>query len=242
LSHSLFDRMWRTGVASTMLNQQYRMHPDIAAFPARYFYFNKLGSAVEERDRPLLAGRAQTYHKKMLAALGKDRVLFIDVADGKERMDNEDISKSKRDGASNSRVTSGASMFSFVNEVEASVVLRAVCGLPFAQEDIGVISPYSGQTRLLSRKLRLAEFYDVDVATVDGFQGREKECIVFSAVRSNAGGLVGFLNDWRRLNVAMTRAKAALIVVGSAATLKNDKHWSAWMRRVQRITVDDIGL
>jgi AAA domain len=244
LTHSLFERMWRIGVASTMLDIQYRMHPDIVAFPARYFYFKKLSSAVDDKDRPLRSAgfdAKNIYHQHLMAALAKNRVLFINVPDGKERVDDDSINTMKPVHSSR-QDTLATSPFSFVNEAEASIVLRAVCGLPFAQQDIGVISPYAAQTRLLSRRLKQAEFYDVEVSTVDGFQGREKNLILFSAVRNNLEGRVGFLSDWRRLNVAMTRAKTALIVVGSAATLRHDRHWAAWMRHVPNVTADSIKL
>ena len=75
--------------------------------------------------------------------------------------------------------------------------------------DVGVVTPYAAQARLVREKVDAA----VEVASVDAFQGREKEVVVVSTVRANAGGDVGFLSDWRRCNVALTRARRALVVV-----------------------------
>merc|ERR1712032_2620 len=92
-------------------------------------------------------------------------------------------------------------------------------------EDIGVLTPYRGQVGLLKRALR----GKVEVRTVDGYQGREKALIVMSCVRSNPEGRVGFLSDYRRLNVALTRAQRGLIVIGNRATLEHDPHWQDWL-------------
>ena len=102
--------------------------------------------------------------------------------------------------------------------------------------DIGVIAPYAAQISLLGRllrggayrgqlgevvgPLRALEAGQIEVRTVDGFEGREKEVIVFSTVRNNAAGHIGFLGDRRRMNVGLTRAKRALFVVGSVGTLR----------------------
>jgi len=106
--------------------------------------------------------------------------------------------------------------------------------------DIGVISPYAGQVRLLNDLFEqsggLSEggrFHGLEVKTVDGYQGREKELIVISTVRSNPDGEVGFLSDKRRLNVAMTRAKRGLLVVGDPLTLRHDHTWAAWLDWVE---------
>jgi superfamily I DNA and/or RNA helicase len=80
----------------------------------------------------------------------------------------------------------------------------------------------------------IPERYDsVEVHTVDGYQGREKEVILFSCVRSNDEGNVGFLADSRRLNVALTRARRGLIVVGDPDTLRSDETWSAWLAHIR---------
>jgi superfamily I DNA and/or RNA helicase len=83
-------------------------------------------------------------------------------------------------------------------------------------QQIGIITPYAAQARLLREKLSLSE---LEIDTVDGFQGREKEAILISLVRSNDRGEIGFLSDLRRMNVAMTRARRKLLIVGDSATL-----------------------
>ena len=77
------------------------------------------------------------------------------------------------------------------------------------------------------------ELDDVEVRTVDGYQGREKEVIIFSCVRSNLEQNVGFLAEPRRLNVALTRAKRGLIVIGDPSTLRSDKNWQAWLEYIR---------
>ena len=95
-------------------------------------------------------------------------------------------------------------------------------------QDIGVISPYSGQVRLI-RQLFDETIEGLEIKSVDGYQGREKEIIVLSTVRSNESGTVGFLSNYRRLNVALTRAKRGLIVIGDDRTLRNDSTWASWL-------------
>ena len=107
-------------------------------------------------------------------------------------------------------------------------------------KDIGIIAPYVAQISLLTRMFnvdhrykerfelvlgskRAAELANVEIKTVDGFEGREKDVIIFSTVRNNADGKIGFLADRRRLNVGLTRAKRGLFVVGGISTLKRGK-------------------
>jgi len=130
---------------------------------------------------------------------------------------------------------------SLLNRTESNILISIVGDLlrhnpTLRATDIGIISPYYAQTRLLVNTFesgyaasrlrtllgaqRAAEAGEVEVNTVDGFQGREKRVVLLSTVRSNLGGYIGFLTDRRRLNVALTRAKDALIVVGNERTLR----------------------
>lgn len=128
---------------------------------------------------------------------------------------------------------------STINKAEVQIVLEIVEDLlhqnpSLKASDIGIISPYAAQTRLLREtfqfnaayalnetlgEVRATEASEVEVNTVDGFQGREKKVIILSTVRSNKVGQIGFLTDKRRLNVALTRAQDALFVVGNPKTL-----------------------
>eukprot|EP00946_MAST-07B_sp_MAST-7B-sp1_P003329 g3329.t1 len=109
------------------------------------------------------------------------------------------------------------------NAVEVTVARLIVQGLVncgINANDVGVISPYHSQLKLISRALQ--HLPSVEVNTVDSYQGRDKKCIVFSLVRSNTAGEIGrLLKDWRRINVAFTRAKMKLIIIGSGNTLRN---------------------
>merc|ERR1711957_255897 len=110
------------------------------------------------------------------------------------------------------------------NEAEAHKVIDIVSNLLRAHSgvkpsEIGVVTPYAAQCRRLRKELGQLS---VETSSVDGFQGREKEVIVFSTVRASERGGLGFVSDWRRMNVALTRAKRGLIVVGHAQTLARD--------------------
>jgi ATP-dependent RNA/DNA helicase IGHMBP2 len=106
-----------------------------------------------------------------------------------------------------------------LNRQEAALVVRKVRGLlnsGVAASDIAVIAPYAAQVRLLREQLSVS---GLEIDSVDGFQGREKEAVAISLVRSNPQGEIGFLQDIRRMNVALTRARRKLLVVGDSATL-----------------------
>ena len=211
LGQSLFERLTECGVDTNMLTTQYRMHPTIREYPSARFYEDRLDDGCTPEERPPAAG--------FLWPDWDHPVAFVPV-DGSEIIDEEGSSKSNLD--------------------EAAKVLSVVSGLLSAGDltpaDIGVITPYSGQVRLLADLFEQAGGRDehgpyagLEIKSVDGYQGREKEIIVFSAVRANDQGEIGFLRDRRRLNVAITRAKRGLIVLGNPKTLRHDGTWRAWL-------------
>jgi superfamily I DNA and/or RNA helicase len=119
------------------------------------------------------------------------------------------------------------------NPGEAGLVatrVRSLLEVGIAPGDIAVIAPYEAQVRLLRDQI---ENTAIEVDTVDGFQGREKEAVLVSLVRSNAEGTVGFLADVRRMNVALTRARARLEVIGDGATVSNHPFYAAFLEAAQ---------
>jgi hypothetical protein len=110
---------------------------------------------------------------------------------------------------------------------------------------VGVVTPYAAQVALITRALGQPA---VSVRSVDGFQGQEREVIVFSCVRANSSRQLGFTADARRVNVAITRAKRGLVVCGNRETLRGDATWAAWLAHVDvaraqldlpRVPIDD---
>ncbi|WP_457607468.1 IGHMBP2 family helicase [Nitratifractor sp.] len=201
LRRSLFERMMETGnVPETMLRIQYRMNETIMDFPNRLMYDGRLLADESVRDRRLPLER-----EPKSTILDPDLpVVFVDCG-GEEP--SERLSE---------RSTS------YENPREAEKILEWVeeaigCGL--RATEIGVITPYLSQVKRIRRLLE-ARGIDVEVKSVDGFQGREKELIFISFVRSNLARAVGFVSDARRLNVAMTRARSKLVMVGDRATLE----------------------
>lgn len=113
-----------------------------------------------------------------------------------------------------------------LNVAEAQIAIKHVkklLALGIPSSNIAIISPYSAQVNHLKQNLPSEDFPDLEIGTVDGFQGREKEAIIMSFVRSNEKKEVGFLKESRRTNVALTRAKRHLCVIYDSGTLSNDK-------------------
>lgn len=178
---------------SQLLNTQYRMNKILMEFPNSEFYNNNLKSDSSVNNISL---------KDISDVEDDDPLLYIDTCN-LEKNHEKHLKDSK----------------SIVNHLEARIALKVATDYMKAgvsEKDIGIISPYADQVKLISEKT------DIEVKTVDGFQGREKEIIIISTVRSNEYGQIGFLKDLRRLNVAITRAKRKLIIIGNSDTLKSN--------------------
>ncbi|WP_397571183.1 AAA domain-containing protein [Schlesneria sp. T3-172] len=201
---SLMERLvkrWGTSI-SRRLTTQYRMNAAIMQFSSNEFYDGELTAAASVREHRLC-----DLPKVAELPLTQTSIQFYDTAgsDCDEQADPE-----------------GSSI---QNQGEANFVIGQVQELIASglnPDDIAVITPYAAQARLI-RELLSSEAVEVD--TVDGFQGREKEAVVISLVRSNLKGEIGFLNDTRRMNVALTRARRKLIVFGDSATLANHEFY-----------------
>jgi DNA polymerase alpha-associated DNA helicase A len=236
LETTLFDRLLALHGTQIkrMLTTQYRMHEKIMRFPSDELYESKLiaGEAVKTRllkDLPYEVKDSEDT---------REPLVFWDTQGGDfpERTDDEEASKKKSLlGESKS------------NEGEASLVKLHVTHLIEAgvkPEDIAVVTPYNAQLALISKSLK-ETYPGLELGSVDGFQGREKEAVVVSLVRS--GGEVGFLGEKRRLNVAMTRPKRHLCVIGDSETLARGngflKRWMAHLEEnadLRFATLDDV--
>ena len=199
LAVSLMERVMALygPAVSRLLTVQYRMHAAIMAFSSAEFYAGELVAADSVvshtlADLPGVTGDPLT----------ASPVTFIDTAGAGYDEEPEEDTASRRNPKE------AALAAGYVRRLIDSGVSPAV---------VGVITPYSGQVRRL-REL-LADVPGLEIDSVDAFQGREKEAIVLSLVRSNVEGEIGFLSDVRRTNVAMTRARRKLIVIGDTATL-----------------------
>jgi regulator of nonsense transcripts 1 len=206
LGRSLFQRLVDLGVPRIRLDIQYRMHPHISVFPNRTFYQGTLGDGVSADARRFAA----SFFPLRQSPTQKDsKVCFFWNIPTLEEWDSRGRS--------------------YINRIEARRVEQLVDALPNAS-DVGVITFYDGQRSILQGALA----GKCEVNSVDGFQGREKEVVVLSAVRANLAGRIGFLDDFRRVNVAITRAKRVLVVCGNISTIRaaNDRTWSSFLEHL----------
>uniref|UniRef100_A0A803M9Y6 Uncharacterized protein n=1 Tax=Chenopodium quinoa TaxID=63459 RepID=A0A803M9Y6_CHEQI len=218
---SMFERLQRAGYPVIMLTEQYRMHPEISRFPSLHFYDGKLLDGV------LSSSKAAPFHKTP----GLGPYVFYNVSDGQE-------SYGRNAGSS-----------SLYNEGEADAAIEIVkffqkrYSSEFVGERIGIITPYKSQLSLL--RSRFSSVFGSSVSsemefnTIDGFQGREVDILILSTVRSSDtystaskmnSSSIGFVADIRRMNVALTRARLSLWILGNERTLKKNRDWAALMK------------
>ncbi|KAJ8527747.1 hypothetical protein K7X08_015198 [Anisodus acutangulus] len=207
---SLFERLSSLGHFKHLLNVQYRMHHSISQFPNSTFYRKQIRDAPDVKHK--------TYEKSYLPGKLFGPYSFINVPMGKEEVD--DVGHSRR------------------NMVEVALVMKIVHNLFKAWSSnrkklsIGVISPYAAQVLAIQGKLGRRydnlDGFEVKVKSIDGFQGGEEDIIIISTVRSNCGGSIGFMSSFERTNVALTRARHCLWILGNELTLlKSNSVWEA---------------
>lgn len=207
LSESLFERLaeeYGSRVRS-LLTVQYRMHDDIMTFSNEQFYDGSMVSSPEVVDHTL--DDLPSYHPESVqSALRR----WLNPRPPVQWIDTTPLSGSEE--------THEGSHSSF-NRMEVDVVTALVDVFGFTglrSSNLAVIAPYKAHVELLRDRIG-DEAIEID--TVDGFQGREKEVVLISFVRSNSSGAIGFLSDERRLNVSLTRARRKLILIGDVSTL-----------------------
>jgi superfamily I DNA and/or RNA helicase len=190
----------------TLLKMQYRMNEEIMRFSSDWFYGNQVESAPEVKYRSIL-----------------DLDIPMSWIDTSSWSESSTLFKEQFVGES----------FGRINKAEAELTLlvlekyfRKIGKERILDErlDVGIISPYRAQVQYLRRQLKKKDFFKpyrslISVNTVDGFQGQERDIILISLVRANDEGQIGFLRDLRRMNVAITRARMKLIILGDASTM-----------------------
>lgn len=203
----------------TLLKMQYRMNEQIMKFSSEWFYHGMVESASTVSHRGIL-----DYDTPMM---------WIDTAecDGKEEFVGENFGRINRAEAELTLQT----LQQYLEKIGKQRILEESI-------DVGIISPYRAQVQLLRKELRKREFFRpyrhlLTVNTVDGFQGQERDIILISLVRSNDGGDIGFLRDLRRMNVAITRARMKLIILGSSETMTSHPFYKKLYEYVGQLKV-----
>lgn len=208
LAETLFEKAIQHINESVMLETQYRMHPDIMKFSGDHFYKGELKTAgdVVQRER----------ESKL------EHFVFIDTAGCgfNEKVKEETLSTYNAD--------------------EADLLIRHLSNNLSVDHSVGIIAPYKAQIEILRDLVLKNPSFDavreqVSVNTVDAFQGQERDVIYISLTRSNDKNEIGFLKEYRRMNVAMTRAKTQLVIIGDSATLGKDSFFNAVIDYSQHI-------
>ncbi len=203
LSDTLFERLVALygSEIKTLLKTQYRMHQKIMKFSDEEFYEGQIKASETVKDHTLKDLKVEKPDGKYRNILDvREPIVLIDTAGEMPERDRYGSSSKENLGEA----------------VLAERLTDKLIEIGVDPRNIGIITPYNDQKDLIRKKI---DDEDIEVDTVDGFQGREKEVIILSLTRSNIEGDIGFLKDLRRLNVSLTRAKRKLIVIGDSNTL-----------------------
>lgn len=213
LGSTCFDRLIHARPQlGTMLTVQHRMHTDIMTFPSISKYDGKLEA------HPSVASRRLEALGVMEDPLRDAPLIFIDTA-GK--------------GWDEERVSEDSSTYNAQQAERTAAEARRLLSRGLDPNELAIITPYDAQAKLLRQLLAPERALGVEIATIDSFQGREKEATIVDLVRSNDRQELGFLTDTRRLNVALTRAKRQLIVIADSATISAHPYYASFLDAAQ---------
>ena len=198
-----------------LLTVQYRMNEEIMGFSSRWFYGGRLQAAPDVAHR--------------LVSPLDTPLMWLDTST---------LEYEERQGR-NMSLSNAQEARLVIHTLRDYIEMLSPQKIESERVDFGIITPYRGQARLIRRLLKLQHYFrrlkrQITVGTVDGFQGQERDVIVISLVRDNADGNIGFLRDLRRMNVAITRARMKLIIVGNAQTLSRHRFYRALADHIRR--------
>ena len=221
----------------TLLRMQYRMHEDIMRFSSDWFYNNLMVAAPQVKHRSILDLDLPMTWIEPLPSLTEEGTIHPT----RERRGNE-TSSGAVEGASISNVAEAhltlLALQAYFEMIGRERILKE-------RLDVGIISPYRAQVQLLRQLLRKNEFFKpfrrlIAINTVDGFQGQERDIIVISLVRSNEEGKIGFLRDLRRMNVAITRARMKVIILGDRHTLTRHPFYNKLYQYIKALKTENV--
>ncbi|XP_955355.1 regulator of nonsense transcripts-related protein, putative [Theileria annulata] len=237
LDKSLLERLIQEEVAPVhMLNVQRRMHPSIIEFPNMHFYANKIfNQDVNDINRSMIRGfkwPVPFYNLVFIDVSTPSPNTQFEIPQGKSKINMILIIYIIFNYLQNYLIIYNKKIFSEIKCVIA-LLNSFLKSNDVKEQQIGILTPYDAQKLMIKKHLKpLKEVQShlIEVDSVDGFQGREKDLIIFSAVRSNMVKDIGFLRDPRRMNVMLTRARRGLVVLGDSHTLMSDReNWRPYL-------------
>lgn len=232
----------------TLLKIQYRMNDEIMRFSSDWFYGGKVESAPQIKYRSVLD---YDHPITWIDTSKEENQITIEGEDAPEdsASTSSSVSAANQNSDLNFKEQFVGESFGRINKAEAELTLLTLAeyftkiGKQRVLEeriDVGIISPYRAQVQYLKKLIKKYEFFKpyrrlISVNTVDGFQGQERDVILISLVRSNDEGQIGFLKDLRRMNVAMTRARMKLIILGNKNTMTKHPFYKKLWEYVEAI-------